>query len=337
MLSLADLAGFKWAKLRAYYTVEQPLALSAYPGSALRGAFGWSLRTLCCHDVDKECNDCLLSDRCAYRNIFEPAPRHEFLQSYSHVPPPYLVRPTLNEGVRYKVGDTLSFSLILIGGALSYIPHVVLALEGIAKAGLGPKRSRVRLREIHAEQPGTTHVAYTDSTRKVEERDICVSSADLFPDQSTLKGRTDTRVVFRIMTRLQIDGHLVSDPHFSVLIRCLLRRLSIIGRIHCDMATDWPFHELTTVASEVETIRDDTKWYDWGRGSRRQRRQMKFGGIHGSVSYAQVPNEFLPLLLLGEHLHVGKNTTFGLGAMQVAPLGAREKEDVVPLRGDQDG
>jgi CRISPR/Cas system endoribonuclease Cas6 (RAMP superfamily) len=40
---------------------------------------------------------------------------------------------------------------------------------------------------------------------------------------------------------------------------------------------------------------------------------MLLGGLVGSATYAGVSGEYLPLLDLAKVLHIGKQTTFGLG------------------------
>jgi CRISPR/Cas system endoribonuclease Cas6 (RAMP superfamily) len=44
---------------------------------------------------------------------------------------------------------------------------------------------------------------------------------------------------------------------------------------------------------------------------------MKFGGLIGSITYEGKFDKFLPLLKLGEFIHIGKNTTFGLGKYKI--------------------
>lgn len=40
---------------------------------------------------------------------------------------------------------------------------------------------------------------------------------------------------------------------------------------------------------------------------------MNFGGMIGYVTYQGALSEFLPLIELCQRLHIGKQTTFGLG------------------------
>jgi CRISPR/Cas system endoribonuclease Cas6 (RAMP superfamily) len=66
-------------------------------------------------------------------------------------------------------------------------------------------------------------------------------------------------------------------------------------------------------AEEVTIEHNNSRWYDWQRYSTRQDTDMKLGGIIGEVTYTGELEQFIPLLLLGEYIHVGKNTSFGLG------------------------
>jgi len=67
-------------------------------------------------------------------------------------------------------------------------------------------------------------------------------------------------------------------------------------------------------------MRNKLYWQDWERYSSRQQTRMKFGGWVGEIIYQGDFQRFLPLLRLGEHIHVGKVTTFGLGKYRIVDL-----------------
>jgi len=48
---------------------------------------------------------------------------------------------------------------------------------------------------------------------------------------------------------------------------------------------------------------------------------MKMGGFIGSITFEGDLEPFLPFLLLGEYVHVGKGTSFGLGKYEIKQRG----------------
>ena len=70
--------------------------------------------------------------------------------------------------------------------------------------------------------------------------------------------------------------------------------------------------------------------HEWGRYSNRQRVKMKMGGFIGGIEYAgDAIEEFLPLIVAGEILHVGTATTFGLGRYEVAKANVKHTQFAV--------
>ncbi len=60
---------------RSNFTLEvtQPITLSEFTGSTLRGAFGTMLRkTVCAQRYLEDCKECYLKNCCAYAAIFTP-------------------------------------------------------------------------------------------------------------------------------------------------------------------------------------------------------------------------------------------------------------------------
>lgn len=72
---------------------------------------------------------------------------------------------------------------------------------------------------------------------------------------------------------------------------------------------------LNNLADDVE---DDRRlvWQDWERYTSRQNQEMNLGGVVGRWYLKQVPAELLPFIYLGQWLHLGKETAFGLGKYQ---------------------
>ena len=112
--------------------------------------------------------------------------------------------------------------------------------------------------------------------------------------------------------RLRFDGHITDKIEFHVLIRNLLRRISSLSYFHCGEKYQVDFKGLIERAGAVKLIKSDIQWFDWKRYSTRQEEWMSLGGVTGTVSYEGDLSDFMLLLRLGEYVHVGKGTSFGL-------------------------
>ncbi|HIC93763.1 MAG TPA: CRISPR system precrRNA processing endoribonuclease RAMP protein Cas6, partial [Anaerolineae bacterium] len=127
---------------------------------------------------------------------------------------------------------------------------------------------------------------------------------------------------FLTPTRLKYNGRFLEDaPPFHVVVRTLLRRISSLSYFHCGRRWETDYRGWIERAQEVETETAEVRWVDWERYSTRQRQRMNLGGIRGRVTYAGELPPFLPLLRLGELIHVGKGATFGNGQYRMETEG----------------
>jgi CRISPR-associated endoribonuclease Cas6 len=118
---------------------------------------------------------------------------------------------------------------------------------------------------------------------------------------------------FLTPTRLKFNGHLSSTLEFHILIRNLLRRISLLSYFHCGKELELDFKGMIERAQAVKVKESNLTWVDWERYSNRQEEKMKMGGFTGSAAFAGDVEEFSQLLMIGEQIHVGKGTSFGLG------------------------
>ena len=76
---------------------------------------------------------------------------------------------------------------------------------------------------------------------------------------------------------------------------------------------DLDYQDLIQRSETVQTTSEQLYWQTWSRYSNRQNASTSLSGIMGEISFRGKIGEFLPLIELAGLLHIGKQSTFGLG------------------------
>lgn len=298
---------------------DEGLFLPAYKGSTLRGGFGSAFRRITCSQRDVRCRACLLETSCPYAYIFEtaPPPGSDALRNYENIPRPFVLEPPPETRIRYGPGEKICFNQILIGRATGYLPYFIVAFRELGEMGIGRGRKKYRLAEIRAVNPvsNESEVVYRKENQLVRNVNLALQS-DIINEMNELGDLNATGSVvleFQTMTRVKFEENFSRRLEFHMLIRSLLRRLSSLAYFHHGWDLDLEFTGLIDRAAEVRIIEDSTRWVDWERYSSRQDSKMNLGGLVGRVTYQGPVAVFMPLLKLGELVHVGKGAVFGMG------------------------
>lgn len=306
------LAAIAIVPTRVTLQARDPLVLPPYKGSTLRGGFGSAFKETVCVVDHRACARCLLRSRCAFPYVFDtPVPEDAIrMRKYLAAPHPFVFLPPLEEKTLYKPGEALTFGLTLIGKGAEFLPYFIYTFERLGeKRGLGKGRGRFAVESVTWLSPEGEEVQIYNGAEKMLRntfRPLTIQDfSSLHFELVTLNFLTPTRLVYA--------EALTQTPEFHMLIRTLLRRLSNLAYFHCGTELDLDFRRLITAAEQIETVHSDMRWYDWERYSARQDTRMKLGGFIGNVTYQGDLQPFLPLLRLGELVHVGKGTSFGLG------------------------
>lgn len=309
---------FRYVTLDVTMTAEGAARLPPYKGSTLRGAFGRAFRRVAC--PFRACPPCLVPKTCPYNYVFETPPRDGggLFARHPAVPHPFILGLLMDGKTDFAVGDQMSFCLTLVGRAIDFTPYFAVALREMGRTGLGRGRTRWRLDRIEDRAPGHQRLLYDGATE--DERLLCFPAVQRGLDGTASPGNFDHRVSLRFETptRLRFGGHLTDKPEFHVLMRNLLRRLSTLAFYHCESTLDLDFRELIRRAEAVAARGAELRWVDWERYSFRQDARMTLGGFVGTVTFEGDLAVFDPLLRLGELMHVGKGTSFGLGKYSIA-------------------
>ena len=353
---------FRLARFRFTVSAKEHIRFPSYKGSAFRGGFGYAFKRVVCVIKGKECDDCLLKQKCIYSYIFETPPPQdtEMLRLYPKVPHPFVIEPPITEKQSFETGEIFTFHLVLIGQAIDYIPYFIYTFTELGKQGIGQGRGKYDLVQvegigledeavqiyhnktqtltnhypvIHAHQLNSQSLVPVNKqgmeTHNRIKQHQATSSSISPPYEGGDKGEViksetiplnhNNKITISLLTplRLRFDGHITDKIEFHVLIRNLLRRISSLSYFHCGEKFQVDFKGLIEKARAVNQIASDIHWFDWKRYSTRQEEWMSLGGVTGTISYEGDLTEFMPLLKLGEYVHVGKGTSFGLGKYEI--------------------
>ncbi|MBF0425737.1 MAG: CRISPR system precrRNA processing endoribonuclease RAMP protein Cas6 [Magnetococcales bacterium] len=310
------------ARYRFDWEVVTPLRLPEYAGSALRGVFGAALRRVVCLTGADDCAGCSVLAGCPWAQVFEPPPPppgHP-VQNFARIPVPYIVEPPLSGQRHYAPGASLTFGMVLIGQALGHLPLIILAWQRALARGLGSaERGTAILQRVCQLCPdGTELTIYTPTTGSILEHQTRVIP------RPTPPGLERMALHFVTPLRLQRQGKPLGPGRLTPrdFLITLARRVALLSEFHAGIILPLDFGELARQATTL-SCHGTLRWRDWTRWSGRQQQEMTLGGITGRWTLRGDLQPFWPLLDLGQWLHVGKNTVFGLGGYRMCEVAPR--------------
>jgi CRISPR-associated endoribonuclease Cas6 len=320
----SSLEGFHFSRFIFSARCKTTISLPPYSGSTLRGGFGHAFRRIVCALKGKECTDCLLRNRCIYAYVFEtPIPDEaQMMRKYTVAPHPFILEPALNNQRTCEEGEDLSFGLTLIGRATDYLPYFIYALDKLGRIGIGKGRGKYELRQVLEEnisdhENTSKTLIYKGDDKLLRQPDNPIRWSDIVVEHPIPPPAM--HISFITPTRIKYQNRLIKDLEFHILFRNLLRRISLLSYFHCDhRLDDQGFKDLIERAGKVKTVKRALYWHDWERWSNRQETRMKLGGFMGEITYEGAFGPFWPYIRLGEYVHVGKGSSFGLGRYEVA-------------------
>lgn len=328
---------FKIGKFKITINPIEKIILPEYKGSTFRGGFGNSFRRITCINRRWDCNDCILKEKCIYSYIFEtPLPRDSELQKKnSYVPHPFIIEPPLEQKELFKKDEIISFDLILIGKAIEYLPYFIFTFKELGKKGVGKGRGKYFLERVenypnnieksirknNYKLNDSTKLVYDGKDKIFSNEYPLITEKDIKKISNEFNGADRITLDFLTPTRIKYQGKLISQLEFPVFIKNLLRRISILSYFHSDNTLDLDYKELISGAEDIKIVNSELSWHDWERYSARQSSKMKLGGFQGRVSFQGreegLLKRYLPLIVLGEYIHIGKGTSFGLGKYKI--------------------
>jgi hypothetical protein len=289
---MTDRAGFflRCLPMRVTLVSGQRAALPEYLGSTLRGVVGHAAR----------------GDRNAYDNLYNSKAARGGSQDIVN---PYIITPPPMRAAPYEEGEELTFMVSLLGDASKMAGPLVEALKKLRDYGLGASRYPFLLAKV-------THEA---DRRVIWEDGVYYPSAAQGAALPWRELRDVRRVAVRTLTPLRIrrNGELIDQVDFPTVIRNITRRVEAIATRYGGWADTLEIERIQALTADVSTVFSDLHMASLERLPSQPKEKMNFQGLMGEVRFEGDITPFVPWLFAARTLHIGRNTTFGMGRVEV--------------------
>ena len=147
------------------------------------------------------------------------------------------------------------FGLTLISRAIEHLPYVVYAVSEMARRGLGASRGQFALVDVASlDEAGAKRTVYSsDLGRFSPSQSGPGNLRELVRVRLEALGESDSlKLQFVTPTRIRVRDELQAEMSFELLVRNLLRRISMLVNVHGGAKMEVDFHGLIAGAASVE-------------------------------------------------------------------------------------
>jgi len=282
--------------------------LPVYKTSMLRGGMGEMLLRLNCIR-DRDCANCGFESECIVQRTM--------YSKFSGDKPAFI---TSGDSFGYilncedfrtvlPAGEELEFSLTLFGKTIVYFNLFLQAYYALGMQGIGKGKARFRISEVRniqrepiLDDDGNIHMA----RYKVE---TVAEYVKYRKKQLGLYAGDALNFRFRSPVSLKYQDQFLTKLEMRPMVESVLRRISILDyfegmELPMPDSKEW---ELPEIAEQR------TGHVEVPRYSARKDEKMVFRGFVGEGQIRNITEPVLSVLLAGEILQIGKNTSFGFG------------------------
>lgn len=298
--------------------LEQPCKIPRNACFVLRSVLGKELRSMCCVMRQNNCSTCMMKYTCIYSWIFESPVNRAAVKSRPDMASHPFIPEITGDYSDSKEYSSLTYSITLVGKGISYLPYIYYALRKAGEHGLFRERIRFTVQDIACEgqsillSEDTIDADFGDRVFTVESE----MEVESFSQYSV-------SVDFTTPFRFKKQGSYESDIHAGDVLLACFRRFHSLVNLYSDQSP--PEEELTSLfklddlKSRIVREKSNLSWKEQVYFSSRQKRAMKLGGVQGVLHFTAELSPFeLKMLEAGSLFHIGKNSSFGLGKIEVS-------------------
>ncbi|WP_172202834.1 CRISPR system precrRNA processing endoribonuclease RAMP protein Cas6 [Niveibacterium sp. COAC-50] len=233
----------------------------------------------------------------------------------------HVLRPADGMLQPVRAGERFAFELILVGPMVRHAAACAEALAMLGRNGVTPARHRYTLEQIDRIAPTGATTLWSPDTG------WCIAALAPVAAEELLQVRTQKAegalLDFVGPVRIKSGNDLLEHcPPPRVLIERLLARAQLLAKQQdgAPLIDGDSKRELLAQAETLSIPRNSLAWETIERVAARDRRRMDLGGLSGVVVLDGPLGELEGWLRLGEWLHIGNKTSFGLGQYRFSTL-----------------
>jgi hypothetical protein len=232
------------------------------------------------------------------------------MTKYPYIPHPFIIYSD-NFEILFEKGSLLDFNLVLLGENIENLPFFIYTFIKFGEIGFGRNRTKfeiisVRDKDIQLfDQQEKTINSFIKNPSLLNVEQICSSGID---------GFKKLKIDFLSPLSLRFEGKTVFLPQFHILIRNLLRRISLLEYFYGEPSFDANFiKKYINESLEVKIVENNTYLNNIKRFSGRQKRVINHMGLVGNIAFSNVPGKLASLIESAKDISIGRNTSFGFG------------------------
>lgn len=274
--------------------------------SAIRGGMGeMLLRANCIRD--RKCEKCDFRTECIVRRTmysqFDQKP--DFVTFGDSVG---YVLECENYEEFFDADEVLEFNLILFGKTIVYFSQFLQAFYQLGVFGLGKGHAKYEI------------VSVTNTVGKdiLKGHDICMEHYkiqtiwDYVTYRLNQRSVTENVIRFKTPAALKYQGQMQKELSMEAIIPAVLRRIYILDCFEGLNCEEMRWHR-----EYPEAILENPRQVTVYRYSSTQNQKVPLRGVKADLRLSEIQEELLQVLLAGELIHIGKNTSFGFGRYRV--------------------
>lgn len=292
-----------YIKLKFCLVVTEDCVLPRDKVSALRGGMGEMLLRQNCIN-SRDCKTCRYKDPCiVYKILYTQMKRKPaFMQGDDSIG--YLIECE-NYQERFEEGDGFFFYLVLFGDNIVYFGQYLQMFYQLGVEGIGKDAAKYvisDIRNISGESLMRGNQIVMEDYRPETVFDYVTRRM-----KETDRAGRKNEIVFHTPTCLKYQGRFIQEFQPEAVFRALFRRIMMLDyfvEIYIEQAVMEEYPLILSQEARMRVVR---------RYSSTQDSKVNLRGMTGRVRFDDISREYLPYVLAGELLHIGKNTSFGFG------------------------